>query len=88
MSWLILIIVGGIIGWIASLIMGTDSQQGLILNIVVGVVGSLLGKWLFADVLGFGGAAAAGTFTLAGLLWGVIGAIILILILKVLNVFR
>ena len=88
MSWLILIIVGGIIGWIASLIMGTDSQQGLILNIVVGVVGSLLGKWLFSDVLGFGGAAAAGTFTLAGLLWGVIGAIILILILKVLNVFR
>jgi len=88
MSWIILIIVGGIIGWIASLIMGTDSQQGLLLNIVVGVVGSLLGKWLFSDVLGLGGAAAAGTFTLAGLLWGVLGAIILILILKVLNIFR
>lgn len=88
MEWLIAIIVGGIIGWLASIIMGTDWEQGLLWNIIVGIVGSLLGKWLFADVLGIGGAAAAGRFTLAGLIWGILGAIVLILILKGLKVLR
>lgn len=88
MSWIILIIVGAIIGWLASLIMATDNQQGLLANIIVGIVGSLLGKWIFADLLGIGGATAAGTFTLAGFFWGVLGAIILILILRAINVFR
>lgn len=88
MGWIVLIIVGGIIGWLASIIMGTNSQQGLLLNIIVGVVGSLLGKWIFSDLLGFGGAVQAGAFSLAGLIWGILGAIILILILKLFGVFR
>jgi uncharacterized membrane protein YeaQ/YmgE (transglycosylase-associated protein family) len=87
MSWIILIIVGGIIGWLASLVMGTDREQGTIWNIIIGIVGSLLGKWLFSDVLGIGGAVVAGTFTFAGLLWGILGAIILIAILKLIRVF-
>jgi len=88
MSWIILIIVGGIIGWIASLIMGTDSQQGLFLNIIVGIVGSILGKWIFADLLGIGGAAQAGALSLGGILWGILGAVILIAILKLINVLK
>ena len=88
MSWIVLIIVGGIIGWLASLIMRTDAEQGLLWNIVIGIVGSLLGKWIFADLIGIGAAATAGTLTLAGILWGIAGAIILILILKALGVMR
>jgi uncharacterized membrane protein YeaQ/YmgE (transglycosylase-associated protein family) len=87
MSWLIAILVGALIGWIASLIMKTDTQQGAISNILVGIVGSLLGKWLFSDVLGIGGAASAGTFSIIGLIWGVVGAVILIAILRAFKVF-
>lgn len=88
MSWIILIIVGAIIGWLASLVMRTDAEQGLLWNIIIGIVGSLLGKWLFADLLGIGSAATAGTLTFAGVLWGIAGAIILILILKALRILR
>jgi uncharacterized membrane protein YeaQ/YmgE (transglycosylase-associated protein family) len=88
MGWIITIIVGGIIGWLASKIMKTDEQQGILANIVIGVIGALLGRWVFADLLGIGGATAAGEFSLAGLLWGIIGAVILIAILKALNVLR
>lgn len=86
MSWIIAIIVGGIIGWLASLIMATDREQGLLLNVIVGIVGAILGKWVFADLLGIGSAAAAGTFSFMGILWGVIGAVILIGILKLLRI--
>ncbi|AKK09934.1 GlsB/YeaQ/YmgE family stress response membrane protein [Corynebacterium testudinoris] len=51
------IIIGGLAGWIASKIKGTDAQQGLLLNIIVGVIGGLLGGWLlsfFFDVAGGG----------------------------------
>jgi len=87
MGWIIAIIVGALIGWIASLLMHTDAQQGALANIIIGIVGAALGRWIFSDILGWGGAAAAGSFTVAGLIWGVLGAIILIAILKLLNVF-
>ena len=86
MSWIIVIVVGGIIGWIASIIMATDREQGLLLNIIVGIVGAILGRWVFADLLGIGSAVAAGTFSFMGILWGVLGAIILIGILKLVRV--
>lgn len=87
MDWLAVIIVGGIIGWLASLMMKTDAQQGILLNIVIGIVGSLLGRWLFADVLGIGAAAQSGSFNLPGLLFGILGAVILIAILRALRIF-
>ena len=86
MGWIAAIIVGALIGWIASLIMRTDAEQGALANIIIGIVGAALGRWLFADVLGIGGAAAAGSFTWVGLLWGVVGAIVLIGILKAFRV--
>ena len=81
MDLIITLIVGGIIGWLASIIMKTNAQMGLLANIIVGIVGSLLGYWL-AGVLGI---ATAGV-----LRWvmGVIGAVVLIGILKALNVFK
>ena len=52
MNFIIWLIVGGIIGWLASMIMKTDGQQGIILNVIVGIVGSFLGGWLIAPLLG------------------------------------
>lgn len=88
MDWIILIIVGALIGWLASKIMNTDAQQGALINVIVGIVGALLGRWLFADVLGIGSAATAGSFSIMGIIWGIVGAIVLIGILKALNVLK
>ena len=60
MDWIIAILVGALIGWLASVVMKTDARQGALANIVIGIVGSALGRWLFGDVLGIGGAVAAG----------------------------
>lgn len=88
MSWIVAIIVGALVGWLASLMMKTDKQQGPIANILVGVVGAALARWLFADLLGIGGAAAAGAFSLLGILWAVVGAIVLIVLLRAVGVFK
>ena len=88
MDWIIAILVGALIGWLASLVMRTDAQQGAIANILVGIIGAALGRWIFADVLNIGGASAAGGFSLAGIFWGILGAIILIWLLRALRVFR
>ncbi len=55
MNFIIALIVGGIIGWLASKVMNTDAQQGVFLNIVVGCVGSLIGKFVAGSFLGMGG---------------------------------
>ncbi len=88
MGWIITILVGALIGWLASIIMKTNAQQGTIANILVGIVGAALGRWLFGDLLGWGGAAVAGGFSVMGLVWGIVGAVILIAILKALNIFK
>lgn len=80
MSWIILIIVGGIIGWLAGLITGTS--QSLLVNILAGIIGSLLGKWIFADLLNIGSAGVAGSLSFWGVFWGVLGAIILLSIVR------
>lgn len=80
MELIVALIVGAFIGWIASLIMKTDAQQGALMNIVVGIIGSFLGRWLFAGVLGIGSANSAGTFSFIGIFWGIVGAIILLAI--------
>ena len=46
MSIIVWLVMGGIVGWIASMIMGNNAQQGIILNVVVGIVGALIGGWL------------------------------------------
>jgi uncharacterized membrane protein YeaQ/YmgE (transglycosylase-associated protein family) len=68
--------------------MKTDAQHGALMNIVIGIVGSLLGRWLFGDLLHLGGAASAGSFNVLGIVWGVLGAVVLIALLKALRVMR
>ena len=84
MNFIIWLIVGGIVGWLASMIMKTDAQQGIILNVVVGIVGSFLGGWLIAPLLG-AGTVNSGDFSVMGLIASLIGAIIL---LAIVNLFR
>jgi uncharacterized membrane protein YeaQ/YmgE (transglycosylase-associated protein family) len=84
MNFIIWLVVGGLIGWIASIIMKTNAQQGMILNVVVGIVGSLLGGWFISPLLG-AGTVNQGDFSLGGLVVSLIGAIIL---LAIVNLFR
>ncbi len=84
MGLIIALIVGGIIGWLASIVMRTDAQQGILLNVVVGVSGSLLGAVLIAPLLG-GGSLLSGALDIRSLLVAFLGAIIL---LAVVNLFR
>lgn len=88
MGIIVSLIIGAFIGWIASLIMHTDQQQGALANVIIGVIGSFLGTYIFADLLGIGGATSAGSLTFAGIFWGVAGAVVLIAILKATNLMR
>ncbi|MFC3815357.1 GlsB/YeaQ/YmgE family stress response membrane protein [Lysobacter sp. GCM10012299] len=84
MGILVWLIVGGIIGWVASLIMKTDAQQGLFLNIIVGIIGAFIGGWL-GGLVGLGGDINSGNFSMSGLLMSLVGAIVL---LAIVNLFR
>jgi uncharacterized membrane protein YeaQ/YmgE (transglycosylase-associated protein family) len=81
MNIIIWLVVGGLIGWIASMIMKTDAQQGLILNVVVGIVGALLGGWVLSPLLG-AGTINSNDFSLAGLGVSLLGAVILLAIVN------
>jgi uncharacterized membrane protein YeaQ/YmgE (transglycosylase-associated protein family) len=76
MSWIVTLVIGGLVGWVASIIMKTNAQMGLIANILVGVVGSLLGFWL-AGVLGIDATGRVARFLVA-----LAGAVLLIFILQ------
>ena len=84
MNFIIWIVVGGLIGWVASMIMKTDAQQGMFLNVVVGIVGSMLGGWLISPLLG-AGTINQSDFSLGGLLVSLVGAVIL---LAIVDLFR
>ena len=84
MNFIIWIIVGGIIGWIASMIMKTNGQQCLFLNIIVGIVGAFLAGWLISPLIGVG-TINQGNFSLAALIVSLIGAIILIAIVNLIR---
>ena len=81
MNLIIWLVVGGLIGWVASMIMKTDAQQGIVLNVIVGIVGSLLGGWLVGPLLG-AGTINQNDFSIRGLLASLIGAVILLAIVN------
>lgn len=83
MGIIVWLIVGGIVGWLASLIMKTDAQQGIILNVVVGIIGALIGGWLIGPLLGSGSINEG--FSIMSVVVSLIGAIIL---LAIVNLFR
>ena len=78
MEILAFLVLGGIAGWLASLVMGTDASQGIILNIVVGVVGAFIGGMLFNA---FGATGATG-FNIYSLLVATIGAVVLLWLVR------
>ncbi len=78
---IITIVVGGIIGWLASMVMKTNAQMGKLANVIVGIVGSNLGYWL-AGSLGIGGGEIVRWLVAIG------GAVILIWLLKLIGVFK
>jgi len=82
MSFIVAIVIGGIIGWLASKVMKTDAQMGVLANIVVGVVGSVLGHWL-AGALGIAAFGSIGGFIIS-----LLGAIVLIAVLRALGFFK
>jgi len=83
-NFIIWLLVGGVIGWIASMIMGTNSRQGIILNVVVGVVGAFLGGFFLSGLFG-ASTINQGNFSLAGMLVSLLGAMILLALVKLLS---
>ena len=82
MNWLVTIVVGGIIGWLGSIVMKTNAQMGIIANVVVGIIGSSLGFWL-AGLLGLAAYGAIAQWAVA-----VCGAAVLIFLLKAVGIFK
>jgi uncharacterized membrane protein YeaQ/YmgE (transglycosylase-associated protein family) len=82
MNWLITLIIGGIVGWLASILMKTNAQMGLLANILVGVIGSVLGYWI-AGMLGLDPTGGIARFAVA-----IAGAALLIFLLRQLGAFR
>lgn len=78
---LLWIIVGGLAGWVASMIMKTDSSMGIPLNIVVGIIGAMIGGWLMNMLFG----TDMALFSIGGFLTAVLGAIILLAIVRALT---
>jgi uncharacterized membrane protein YeaQ/YmgE (transglycosylase-associated protein family) len=81
-NFIIWLVVGGILGWLASLLMHTDAQQGLVLNIIVGIVGAFLGGLLLSPLIG-AGTINQNNFSVPGLLVSLLGALILLAIVNV-----
>lgn len=76
MGWIIAIIVGGVAGWLASMVMNRDASMGILWNIVVGIVGALIGNVLAGALLGVQGSIQE--FSLTGFLIAIVGAIVLL----------
>jgi uncharacterized membrane protein YeaQ/YmgE (transglycosylase-associated protein family) len=84
MNFLIWLVVGGLIGWLASMLMNTNDQQGLFLNVIVGIVGAMVAGWFVSPLVGIG-TINQDNFSLPGLLVSFVGAVIL---LAVVNLVR
>jgi uncharacterized membrane protein YeaQ/YmgE (transglycosylase-associated protein family) len=82
MGWIISLIIGGVVGWIASILMKTNAQMGMLANVLVGIAGSALGFWL-AGMLGISAGGGLIRFVVA-----VAGAALLIFILRALGIFK
>jgi len=84
MGLIILLVVGGIIGWLASMIMRTNGQQGIFLNIIVGIVGAVLAGFIITPLIG-GAPITSGVISVSSVLVSLLGAVVL---LAIVNLFR
>jgi len=76
MGWLVAIIVGGVAGWLASIVMRRDASMGILMNIVVGIIGALIGNVLAGALMGT--ESTIQTFNLTGFIIAIVGAIVLL----------
>lgn len=83
-NFILWLVIGGLIGWVASMIMRTDGQQGIFLNVIVGIIGAALGGWLISPLVGVG-TINQGTFSFGALVVSLIGAVILLAIVNLLR---
>lgn len=83
MGWIVAIIVGGVAGWLASIVMRRDASMGIFLNIIVGIIGAIIGNAVLAPMLGIGGTIQ--TFNLGGFIIAILGAIVLLAIVNLIQ---
>jgi uncharacterized membrane protein YeaQ/YmgE (transglycosylase-associated protein family) len=83
-NFIVWLVLGGVIGWLASLVMRTDIQQGIVLNVLVGIVGAAIGGFVISPLVGVGTINQA-VFSLGALLVSFLGAVVL---LAIVNIFR
>ena len=76
MAWIVALIVGGVAGWLASMVMNRNASMGIFWNIVVGCVGSVIGNMIAGPLLGISGSVKE--FSLTGLIVAVIGAVVVL----------
>lgn len=81
MNFIIWLVIGGVLGWLASIVMKTDRQQGIILNVIVGIVGAFIGGLLLAPLFGTG-TINSNAFNMGSLLVSFLGAVILLAIVN------
>ena len=83
MGWIIALIVGGVAGWLASMVMNRDASMGIFWNIVVGCNGSIIGNAIAGPLLGIGGSVQE--FSLTGLIIAIVGAVVLLAIVNLIQ---
>ena len=84
MNFIIWLIVGGVIGWLASMLMKTNDQQGMFLNVIVGIVGAMLAGWFLSPLVGVG-TINQSNFSLPALIVSFAGAVMLLALMGVLR---
>lgn len=83
-GFILWLVIGGVIGWLASIVMRRDGSQGLLLNIVVGIVGAVLGGWLLSPLIG-APTINSGVISVGSLLVSFLGAVILLAIVNLIS---
>lgn len=81
MNIIMWLVVGGLLGWVASIFMGTNTRQGILLNVVVGIVGAVVGGWLLSPLFGVS-TINQGNFTMPALGVSLLGALILLAVVN------
>jgi uncharacterized membrane protein YeaQ/YmgE (transglycosylase-associated protein family) len=84
MGIILWLIIGGLVGWIASIVMRRDASQGIFLNVVVGIIGAMLGGWLISPMIG-APSINSGEISAASLLVSFLGAVILLAIVNLIS---
>lgn len=80
MGLILWLVIGGVVGWLASMVMGTDARQGMLMNIVVGVVGAVIAGWIFG-----GGASINSVVSVRSMAFSLVGAILLLGLVRLLR---